>query len=48
MHLDDDGVLVGRFVQLDEFCGLRTVEAGDLDCAHRRNLTAWLPGTAGG
>ena len=35
VDVDDDRVLVGGLVQLDEFRGMGTVEAGYLNCAHR-------------
>ena len=35
VHVDDDRAVVGRFVDLDELGGLRSVEPGYLNCAHR-------------
>ena len=35
VHVDDDRAVVGRFVDLDELRGLRSVETGYLNCAHR-------------
>ncbi len=35
VDFDDDGVLVGGLVQLNELRGLRAVEPGYLNCAHR-------------
>jgi hypothetical protein len=35
VHIDDDGVVAGRFVDLDEFRSLWTIEPGYLYRAHR-------------